>query len=139
MPRRWWPASVLLAAQGWMKTAAHFDRRTLASHAAFDGQTDAGDESGGIRAQEDGCAGYLRHLGKPAERRLPDNAGDSRLDVRREPECHDVLRQLHAHLVGDQPRIDAVDAHAIAELAGFRRGDPRHAVHRRFTRRITGD
>jgi len=36
-------------------------------------------------------------------------------------------------------RIDAVDAHAETELAGFHRSDPRHAVNRGFGARIDRD
>ena len=41
--------------------------------------------------------------------------------------------------VAIRPGIDAVDAHAVAELAGFHGGDPRHAVDRRFGARVDRD
>ena len=41
--------------------------------------------------------------------------------------------------VGDEARIDAVDAHAVAELAGFHRRDARHPVDRGFRAGVARD
>ena len=60
---------------------------------------------------------------EPAERGLIDDGLHRRVDVGGETDRHDVVGELHAHVGGDQAGIDAIDANAVAELAGFHRGD----------------
>ena len=102
------------------------------AHAAIDRQADAGDEARRVgqrntaasacrRPRRAGRAGSARR-----RRRPPRSTSGAR------PTVDDVVGELHAHVGRDQAGVDAVDAHAVAELAGFHRGDPGHPVDRGF-------
>ncbi|MGY4423947.1 hypothetical protein ACVWY2_006396 [Bradyrhizobium sp. JR6.1] len=103
------------------------------------GQADAGDEAGLVRAQEHRGVGDVGDLGELAERRLLHNRADGGVDVGRKSDLHDVIGELQAHVGRDQAGIDAIHPHPIAELAGFHRADPRHAIDGGFGAGVDGD
>ena len=58
---------------------------------------------------------------------------------REQPELGDVVGQPGAHRGGDEPGVDAVDAHAVAELARLHGGDPGQPVDGRLRGRVDRD
>src|ERR1700757_603910 len=48
------------------------------------------------------------------KRRLPDDRGHGGASVRREAHGDNVVGQLHAHVGGNEPGIETIDAHAVA-------------------------
>ena len=68
-----------------------------------------------------------------------DDAADCGFRARGEADRHHVAGELHAHVGRNEARIDAIDAHAIAELARLHRPDPGQPVDGRLGRGIAGD
>ena len=67
------------------------------------------------------CADSLRSAGATAEF-VP-------LDVTSDASWERAVAEAVGHLGGHQAGVDAVHPHAVAELAGFHRGNPGQPVH----------
>src|SRR5436189_6194919 len=94
----------------WMDLGSH-------THAAVDRQANTGDKAGRVGGQEHYCVGYVGNLAEPAERRQTDNGPSRGFRTRVEPECRHIYGELSANPGGHEPRVNAVNAHTVPDLA----------------------
>src|SRR2546423_13852087 len=97
------------------------------THAAVDRQANTGDKAGRVGGQEHYCVGYVGNLAEPTERRQTDNGPSRGFRARGEPGWRPIYGGPPGHLRGASPRVSAVHAHAVADLAklhGCDAGDP---------------
>src|SRR5918998_2705952 len=88
-------------------------------HSAVDRQAGTVDEAGGVGGQEHDRVGHVGDLAQAARRREPDDGAHRLLRRREQAEPRDVVGQPRAHGGRHEPRVDAVHAYAVTELAGL--------------------
>ena len=103
------------------------------------GRPDAGDEAGRVGAQEHHGVGHVGDLAEAPGGVCSMTAPTAASGAREQAGRDHVAGELHAHLGRHQAGVDAVDAHAVAELAGLHGGDAGQPVDGRLGGRVAGD